>query len=254
MVKYISRTIVDTFGTVLASNSQRTFTDVAATVVNRTVSSILAWSQRTGVWWKRVYLHWILFLFIYLFIYFFTKIFTFYCTVTSNLFPLSMQGFWYFARSRSREIHKNSQNTAKFGKNLIKYMSVQQFWNLSQILGVFTCRKLANLCQNFVAETCKQLSETTRRNYVAKTWALAMMLKALPLVHFWSVLLLKEQMMTSVRKTLKTLVWSARNRSISSEICPENNHKIRRFLLIAFRPSLPREFLRNRPIFPRCSP
>ena len=47
--------------------------------------------------------------------------------------------------------------------------------------------------------------------YVAKNWALAMMLKALPLVHFWSVLLLKEQMMTSVRKTLKTLVWSDRS-------------------------------------------
>ena len=43
-------------------------------------------------------------------------------------------------------------------------------------------------------------------DYVAKNWALAMMLKALPLVHFWRVLLLKEQMMTSVRKTLKTLV------------------------------------------------
>ena len=43
-------------------------------------------------------------------------------------------------------------------------------------------------------------------DYVAKNWALAMMLKALPLVHFWSVLLLKEQMMTSIRKTLKTLV------------------------------------------------
>ena len=43
-------------------------------------------------------------------------------------------------------------------------------------------------------------------DYAAKNWALAMMLKALPLVHFWSVLLLKEQMMTSVRKTLKTLV------------------------------------------------
>ena len=43
-------------------------------------------------------------------------------------------------------------------------------------------------------------------DYVAKNWALAMMLKALPLVHFWRVLLLKEQIMTSVRKTLKTLV------------------------------------------------
>ena len=53
-----------------------------------------------------------------------------------------------------------------------------------------------------------------------------MMLKALPLIHFWSVLLMKEQMMTSVRKTLKTLVSSVQNRLISSKICPENNHKI----------------------------
>ena len=51
-------------------------------------------------------------------------------------------------------------------------------------------------------------------DYVAKNWAVAMMLKALPLVQFWSVLLLKEQMMTSVRKTLKTLAWSAQYRSI----------------------------------------
>ena len=43
-------------------------------------------------------------------------------------------------------------------------------------------------------------------DYVVKNWALAIMLKALPLVHFWSILLLKEQMMTSVRKTLKRLV------------------------------------------------
>ena len=102
-------------------------------------------------------------------------------------------------------------------------MSVQQFWNLSQLLGVFTCRKLANLCQNFVTETCKQHSATTRRKLCCEK-----------LVHFWSVLLLKEQMMTSVRKTLKTLVWSAQNRSISSEICPENNHKIRRFFTDCF--------------------
>ena len=49
-----------------------------------------------------------------------------------------------------------------------------------------------------------------------------MMLKALPLVHFWNVLLLKEQMMTSLRK-----------------ICLANNHKIGRFLPIAFWWSLP---------------
>ena len=85
--------------------------------------------------------------------------------------------------------------------------------------------------------------------HVAKNWALAMMLKALPLVHFWSVLLLKEQMMTSDRKMLKTLVWSAQNRSISIEICLENNHKISHFL-----PEIPMKFPRNWPNFLRICP
>ena len=79
---------------------------------------------------------------------------------------------------------------------------------------------------------CKQCPKTTGVDYIAKNWALVMMLKALPLVHFWSILLLKEQMMTSVRKTFNTLVSSAQNRSICSEICPENNHKIGCFLPI----------------------
>ena len=41
-------------------------------------------------------------------------------------------------------------------------------------------------------------------------------------------------MMTSVRKTLRMLGWSAQKQSISSEIWLENNHKVGRFLLIAF--------------------
>ena len=79
-------------------------------------------------------------------------------------------------------------------------------------------------------------------DYVAKNWALAMMLEALPLIHFWSILLLKEQMMASVSKTLKTPVWSAQNRLNSIEICLENNHKIGCFLLITlvkFAPKTP---------------
>ena len=48
------------------------------------------------------------------------------------------------------------------------------------------------------------------------------------------MLLLKEQMITSVKKTLKTLVWSLQNRSISSKICLENNHKIGRFYWLLF--------------------
>ena len=94
--------------------------------------------------------------------------------------------------------------------------------------------------------------ETTRRiDYVAKNWALAIILKALPLVYFWNVLLLQEQMMTSVGKTFKMLVWSVQNRSISSEIYLENNHKIGRFLPIAFWWSLPWKLPQNRPIFPQ---
>ena len=136
-------------------------------------------------------------------------------------------------------------------------MSVQQIWNFSQLLRLFSCRKLVNLSWNFVAETSKLHPKTPKLpgvDYVAKNWAVTMMLKALPLVQFWSVLLLKEQMMTSVRKTLKTLVWSAQNRSISNEVFPENNHKIGLFWPIDFRLSLLRNFLGNRSIFTRICP
>ena len=81
-----------------------------------------------------------------------------------------------------------------------------------------------------------------------------MMLKALPLVHIWSVLLLKEQMMTSVRKTLKTLVWLAQNRSISSEICPENNHKIRCFFTDCFPAKFAPKIRAKSADFPRVRP
>ena len=71
----------------------------------------------------------------------------------------------------------------------------------------FTCCKLANLClKTSSLKRANKVPKLQGIDYVAKNWALAMTLKALPLVHFWSVLLLKEQMMTSVRKTLKTLV------------------------------------------------
>ena len=109
-------------------------------------------------------------------------------------------------------------------------MSLQQFWNLSQLLGVFTCRKLANLCQNFVTEMCKNnVPKLPGVDYVAKNWFIS------EAYCCWK----SKIMMTSVRKMLKMLVRSAQNRLISSEICPENNHKIRRYLPIAFRPSLP---------------
>ena len=156
------------------------------------------------------------------------------------------------------EIHKNMQSTVKFGRNLIKYMSVQQFWNFSQLLGVFTCRKLANLCQNVVTETWKQRYETTRRRLCCEKLGTIHDVKGFAIGSFL-VLLLKEQLrMTSVRKTLKTLVWSVQNRLISSEICPENNHKIGCVFTDCFPTKFAQKILpkfpRNKMIFPWFCP
>ena len=164
----------------------------------------------------------------------------------------SKQGFWYFAQSRSREIEVNLRNPAKFTKtrkilrNSVWILSNTCLYNNFETCLSYWRYLLAVNLRIYVKTSslkhAKNVLKLPGVDYVAKNWALAMMLKALPLVHFWSVLLLKEQMMTSVRKTLKTLVWSAQNWSISIEICPENNHKIRHLLLIAFRPSLPWKF------------
>ena len=62
--------------------------------------------------------------------------------------------------------------------------------------------------------------------YITKNWALAMMLKALPLVHFWSVLLLKEQN--------------------NDDLCQEN---VKNAGLISAKPI---DFKRNFPFFTYC--
>ena len=82
-------------------------------------------------------------------------------------------------------------------------------------MGPFNCRNLANL----------PLPKLPGINYVAKHWALVMMLKALPLAHFSSALLL-EYVRISLLKTSHTVVKSVQNQSISREICPENSHEI----------------------------
>ena len=117
--------------------------------------------------------------------------------------------------AKSREIHNNVRNTAKFARNLIKYLSIQHIWNLFRLMGPFNCRNLANL----------PLPKLPGINYVAKHWPLVMMLKALPLAHFSSALLL-EYVRLSLLKTSHTVVKSVQNQSISREICPENSHEI----------------------------
>ena len=148
---------------------------------------------------------------------------------------ISIQGFWCFARSQSREIQVNPRNSAKFTKTpKIPRNSVEILSNTCLYSNFETCLSywgylLAVNLQIYVKTSLLKCANNVPKlpgvDYVVKNWALVMMLKALPLVHFWSVSLLKEQIMTSVRKTLKTLVWSAQNWSISSKICPKITRK-----------------------------
>ena len=118
-------------------------------------------------------------------------------------------------------------------------MSVQHIWNLFQLLGLFTRCKPANLSWNFVTETCKQCPETTSCRLCCEKLGTSHDVKGFAICHWfisWAY---------CCWKTLKTLVWSAQNRLISSEICLENNLKIALFLAIAFWWSLPWNFPRN---------
>ena len=175
-----------------------------------------------------------------------------------------IQGFWYFAWSRSREIQVNPRNPAKFTRtqkiprNSVEILSNTCQYSIFETYFSYWGYLLAVNLQIYLRTSSLKRANNIPKlpgvDYVAKNWALAMMLKALPLVHFWSILLLKEQMMTSARKMSKTLVWSVQNQLIVSEICLENNHKIDRFLLIAFWWSFSWKLLRNRPIFLRIWP
>ena len=129
---------------------------------------------------------------------------------------------------------RNSQKTHKIQQNSVHILSNTCLYNIFETyLSYWGCLLAVNLqiyLETSLLKCANNVLKLPGVDYVAKNWALAMMLKALLLVRFWSVLLLKEQMMTSVRKTFKKLVSSAQNRSICSEICPENNHKTGRFL------------------------
>ena len=126
--------------------------------------------------------------------------------------------------SRRRRAAKFTK-TRKIPRNSVEILSNTCLYNIFETYFSYRGYLLAVNLQIYLGTSSLKRANNVPKlpgvDYVAKNWALAMMLKALPLVHFWSVLLLKEQMMTSVRKTLKTLVWSAQNRSISNEVFPE---------------------------------
>ena len=104
------------------------------------------------------------------------------------------QGFWCFARSRSHEIQVNPRNPAKFTKTRkISRNSVEILSNACLYSNFETCLSYWGYLLAVNSQIYVKTSSLNRPNnvpklpgvdYVAKNWALAMMLKALPLVHF----------------------------------------------------------------------
>ena len=113
------------------------------------------------------------------------------------------QGFCYFARSWSCEIQVNPRNPAKLTKtrkmprNSVEILSNTCLYNIFETYFSYWDHLIAVNLQIYLRTSSLKCANNVLRlphlHYVAKNWALAMMLKALPLVHFWSILLLKEQ-------------------------------------------------------------
>ena len=116
---------------------------------------------------------------------------------------LLVQGFWYSAWSWNREIQVNPQNSAKFTKthkmpqNLVEILSNTCLYSICETYPSYWGYLLAVNLQIYLGTLSLNHANNVPKlpgvNCVAKIWALAVMLKALPLVHFWSVLLLKGQ-------------------------------------------------------------
>ena len=139
--------------------------------------------------------------------------------ITCN--PLGRTFAWYYSGLLIFRVVTEPQNSGKSAKsskftktrkmpqNSVEILSNTCLYNISETYFSYRGYLLANL-QIYLGTSSLKCGNNIPKlpgvDYVAKNWALAMMLKALPLVHFLSVLLLKEQMMTSVRKTLNTLV------------------------------------------------
>ena len=138
---------------------------------------------------------------------------------------------------------RNSGKSAKFTKtqkmprNSVEILSNTCLYNIFETYfsywGYLIAVNLQIYLRTSSLKRANNVPRLPRVDYVAKNWALAMMLKALPLVHFWRALLLK---------TLKTIAQFALEISTKSavfyrllfgEFCPgkfpRNSREIGRF-------------------------
>ena len=130
---------------------------------------------------------------------------------------------------------RNSQKHAKFARNLIKYMSIQHIWNVSRLLGLFNCRKLANLSWNFVTAMSNQRLKTNRRKLCCKKLGTSHDVKTLPWLSSRA-----HCCWITVKKTLKTLVNRRKSDQFLAKFAQKISPKSALFLPIVFRQNLPK--------------
>ena len=150
--------------------------------------------------------------------------------------------------AKSCEIHKNTTKTAKFGRNLINYMSVQHIWTYFSYRGYLLAVNLQIYLRTSWLKRANKVPKLPGVDYVVKNWALAIMLKALPLVpgfisgayccwksKWWPLLEKRLKRWSDQRKTdwflakfaLKiTTKWAVFYRLLFGEVCPENSREI----------------------------
>ena len=166
---------------------------------------------------------------------------------------------------KSREFPKQTQNPPEIFPNACR----QNIFNTYLVYQTcFIHPKRPNLSWNFA-----KLTGVLSWINVVKNWALATMWNALPLVHFSSALLLKEQMIIPVKKMLNNAGHiDAKSESILAKFAKRKSSEIGCFLLIVSRRSFlpkfpvksadisanfdffPAKIPRNWPIFPRLCP
>ena len=147
------------------------------------------------------------------------------------------------------EIHKNTQNTAKFGR-------VEILSNTCLYSNFETCLSYLGYLLAVNSQIYLKTSSRKCANNVPKLPGVDYDVKGFAIGSFLERIVVERANDDLCKKNIKNAgLISAINRSISSEIFPENNHKICYFCTncfpAKFAPKIPTKFPRNRPIFLR---
>ena len=125
--------------------------------------------------------------------------------------------------------------TRKIPWDSVEILSNTCLYNISQLLGLFTCRKLANLSWNFVTETCKQCPETIKHRLCCEKLGTSHAPKGFAIDSFLERIVVERANDDLCSENVKNAVL------IFSEVCPENSREIGWFFC-EFAPKNPTKF------------